>query len=372
MSDSFFSAYQPLVQQAWQECTKQVSEYDSALSPMLSHHFQVSGKLLRPMLTVAFYDRLQGTSTLLTPDKRPDAVIQTALAIELLHNGTLIHDDLQDGDETRRGHPTVWKKFSAYQAINAGSTLYFHAQARLLQLDIPATTQLRLSQLLAEQALAIVAGQAAEKNLHLQLDPNHSTATTNHPNSTQTDDSTSKEKDFRQARALYLDVVEKKTSALFALPLVSAAILAGEPQAVTQGLLAVAQPLGALFQIQDDILDLYGEKGRDTAGNDIAEGKPSLLALHFLHHAPTPLAQQLRTTLLTPREETTPDQITWAIQQIREHGSLSYCLQQVHDLHTQALTHFETLPFHRPHPGLREFLEATIQKLLQPVTHITA
>ncbi|MCB9644498.1 MAG: polyprenyl synthetase family protein [Myxococcales bacterium] len=243
MANDMLAPYQEHAQHAWESLQPGILAQDQALAPMLAHHFKSTGKLLRPALTLAFFDQLVHGQTTATP-QTPAHVTQTALAIELLHNATLVHDDLQDGDTQRRGIPTVWKAFDAYQAINAGSALYFHALQQIANLAIQPLSIVRLQRLLASQTLAIIAGQALEKQLWRPLEVLRSIDT----------------------EALYLEVVQKKTSALFALPMMSAAILADIPEDATLVLEEVARPLGALFQIQDDILDLYGNKGRDAIG----------------------------------------------------------------------------------------------------------
>lgn len=339
------SSYQAFVRDAWGTYTQQILDADPIMKPMLAHHFLSTGKLLRPALTLAFYDCLQG-QTALNPDNTSASLTQSAIAIELLHNATLVHDDLQDGDETRRGIPTVWKAFNPYQAINTGSALYFYAQKLLLSIDQPAEVVVRLSQLLSEQTIAIIQGQAAEYTLWDQF-----------PES------------FEDARAYYIDVVERKTSALFAIPLMSAAIMQQETQETIEGLHGVAAPLGALFQIQDDILDLYGEKGRGSAGNDIAEGKPSLLVLHFLHHADKEDAKRLKALLTQPREECAQEDIDWAIDAIRDAGSLAYCLEALQTLHQKAHAQCTQLHFKQEN-HLNSLLDQLVEKILQPIQHL--
>jgi geranylgeranyl pyrophosphate synthase len=344
MSHDILAPYQQLAHTAWHALQPQWLDLDPALAPMLAHHFQSTGKLLRPALTLAFYEQLLHGEHSEMPNP-PTSIIQMAIALELLHNATLIHDDLQDGDEYRRGVPTVWKAFDAYQAINAGSALYFHALRLLANLDIePQITRL-LCQLLADQTLAIIGGQALEKQLWAVLE---------RPDA------------HHDPLALYLRVVEKKTSALFALPMMSAALLASRPLDELPALEAVARPLGALFQIQDDILDLYGQKGRDTVGNDIAEGKPSYLALYALQHAPQADRERLYTILRAPRLDTSPEDIAWSLEMLRGCGALRAALQKIDDLQQQAIT---ALPPALPQEPLspQRFILALCEKIMQPI-----
>ncbi len=319
----------------------------SALRPMLEHHFQVAGKYLRPMLSVAFYDLLTGCA----PEERPSSVLDVALGIELLHNATLVHDDLQDGDETRRGQPTVWKAFSPYQAINAGSALYFYALQAISTLPLDNDTKHRLTTLIIEQTLQIIEGQALEKDLWSRLDQ----STT-----------------YEQALALYRDVVENKTSALFIMPLGAAAILAGLSDDSVQRLMALARPLGTLFQIQDDLVDLYGDKGREQPGMDIAEGKPSLLALFALHKADDEEKEELRAILKKPRQDTSSDDIARAMSLYQSSGALDEALMTIERLRGVALEEARSLAVGTSENDVSAFLDSVCALFLRPIQHLLA
>lgn len=348
--------YRPAILQAWNQHLPVILGYNHELAPMLEHHMNVLGKLLRPMLTVAFYEILRPTDP--HAENKLSQVIQAALANEMLHNGTLVHDDLQDGDEVRRGHPTVWKAFSPYQAINTGNALYFHAQRMICTLDLPAPTVVKLMQLLCHYSLAIINGQAAEKLLWPRIQPHDGQA--HEPFGMKRE----------EAVAYYLEIVQGKTSALFALPLVMALTIAEENPESIHRINDLANPLGALFQIQDDLLDLYGNKGRDSVGNDIAEGKPSLPAIQCLYLASPQDAHRLFTIIQKPREQTSPQDIRWAIDTIRETGAMKASLKTIETLRTQALEHCRKLPLRVPANVLADLLESLCTTILQPIAHL--
>jgi geranylgeranyl pyrophosphate synthase len=346
LSDSW-NSYQAELQEAWSQRTPQRFLEDSALLPMLNHHFQVAGKYLRPMLAVSFYDLLKGTNT----GSRPQAVVEVALAIELLHNATLVHDDLQDGDETRRGQPTVWKKFDAYQAINAGSALYFYSLQAVAALELGVETRQRLQRLMIDQTLQIIEGQALEKDLWSRLDQ----STT-----------------YEQALELYRAVVENKTSALFVMPLGAAAILAGLDDATVESLTSMARPLGTLFQIQDDLVDLYGNKGRDEPGMDIAEGKPSMLALYALHRAEPEQQSWLRDILRKPRQETTSEDIDEVMRLYQRSGALDEALTTLDRLQWVALDEAGKLETGADSEAFKAYLQDVCALFLRPIRHLLA
>ncbi|MEM1008944.1 MAG: polyprenyl synthetase family protein, partial [Myxococcota bacterium] len=348
MDQEMLKPYQQHAQKVWNEQQQQCL-LDPALAPMLKHHFQSTGKLIRPALAMSFYDLLtQGT--LLTHPQPPKPVCEMAIALELLHNGTLIHDDLQDGDAMRRGIPTVWKAFDAYQAINAGSALYFHTLRIFAQLDVPHTQIATLCQLLSEQTLQILSGQALEKQLWQLFEQPHPPS-------------------YVASSTLYLSIVQKKTSALFALPLMCAATLADLPYTQCLLLQHIAHPLGAAFQIQDDILDLYGKKGRDKIGSDIAEGKPSLLALSGLAQSSPEQAQKLYEIIRAPRTQTQAQDIQWAIKHIQQSEALDRVVRHMESLYQEA-SHAITQHFPREQEPLQRFLKALYQTITAPIQHL--
>jgi geranylgeranyl pyrophosphate synthase len=338
-------SYRKYLTDNWLALLPDIIQYDQALAPMFAHHFHTTGKLIRPAITLAFYDQFAHRCVCKEPAP-PRHVTQTALAIEILHNATLVHDDLQDGDVCRRGHPTVWKAFDAYQAINTGSALYFHAIRIIGQLDSPLYIN-RLTSLFANQALNILAGQALEKLLWDSYD------------NTQHSDLQSK----------YFEIVERKTSALFALPMMSASILANTDEKITIALSQISQPLGILFQIQDDLLDLFGHKGRDGIGTDIAEGKPSYPVLCALQQASSAEASRLYDIIRQSRAQTSQSDILWAIELIRDSGAIQASLQQIQSLRQQALNAFAHI-FPTPHTPT-DFLQAICDEIMLPIKHLS-
>ncbi|RYZ93963.1 MAG: hypothetical protein EOP11_27065, partial [Proteobacteria bacterium] len=136
----------------------------SPMRDMLEYHFKSGGKRIRPLLVFGAalsYARKMGcdeTSIL-------DIAQPYALAVELLHNATLIHDDIQDGDRTRRGAETLWVKYSTAQAINCGDAWFF--VPNLLIQEAPYGPELKLSllELLQRKTLAVIEGQAQEFEL---------------------------------------------------------------------------------------------------------------------------------------------------------------------------------------------------------------
>ena len=296
---------------------------------MAREHLAGGGKRLRARLALAALEVLGG--------ERGDGVAWAA-ACELLHNATLVHDDLQDGDAVRRGRPTVWARHGAAQAVNAGDLLLMLPFLAAGQAPAPAATRLALSQALARHATATVRGQAAEMRLSCAGE---------------------------LGTGAYLAAVEGKTGALFQLPVEGAALLARRPAGQARALGEAFRGIGVLFQLQDDVLDLYGEKGRGAAGSDLREGKVSALVVEHLALHPAD-APWLRALLALPRERTPDDQVERAIERFRGAGALGRVLARIN---RQAWEVMEA-PAFRDEPGLRELAWELVCVALAPIGHL--
>lgn len=299
----------------------------SLLAEMCAYHLATGGKRLRALVPLLAAKALGADPARLRP---------FAAACEMLHNATLVHDDLQDGDTTRRGRPTVWKRWSAAQAINLGDAMFYWAVALLRRLDAPDPLRWEAVDLLIRGTLRVIDGQARE--FQLKDDP-------------------------APTIDAYLRMIEGKTSGLFEIPLVGAARLCGASPEVTAGVAGAARDLGVLFQIQDDLLDLYGDKGRERRGTDVAEGKISALVIHALGAAFPGDAQRLREILAKPREETSDDDIAWADELFRRSGAVRFALDEI--------ARRERAVAERPElaaaPRLRELLSGLGDAFLEPI-----
>lgn len=270
----------------------------SPMRSMLEFHFSSGGKRLRPLLvgaTAHAYARRQGTGV----DGLLERCAPYALAVELIHNATLIHDDLQDGDRTRRGEPTLWAKYSAAQAINCGDAWFFVPQLLIQEAGYSPELTLRLLDLIQRQTLAVIDGQSQEFALKERFAGGAEISVPD-----------------------YLRMVEGKTSALFSMPMLGGAAIAGVGGSEREALGRTALHLGQAFQIQDDLLDLWGEKGRGQVGSDIAEGKlsyPLVLALQRLVKG-SPDRDRLESIVRSERATTEAGDVQWAIELMESEG----------------------------------------------------
>lgn len=277
------------------EIEKAIAINDGTLSAaMTAYHMETGGKRLRALIPLHVYQVL---------GHDPMKAVPLGAAIEMIHNATLVHDDLQDGDEIRRDRPTVWKKYSEAQAINCGDAMFQYAFRLLAKLNVEPAQLVRLMDRSAHATLNVIEGQAQEFLMKEESYPN---------------------------TARYLGVIRGKTSGLFALPIVGAMESLGIERAQCEAVEAAAMDLGMLFQIQDDVLDVYGKKGRgDQAATDVAEGKISFFVAHVNEVGTESDKAELTAILRKARAQTTPTDIRRAIEIFEKNDAKGMALNHI-------------------------------------------
>jgi len=299
------------------------------LGAIAEQHLGTGGKRLRARLALATLEAL---------GEDRERGVAWAAACEILHNATLIHDDVQDGDHTRRGHPTVWARHGAAQAINAGDLMLMLPFLALDHLEVDDAVRWSLSRLLAGCATAVARGQASELALDRPA-----------------------ERTWTEYRA----VIAGKTGALFRLPVEGAAILAGRSAAAAAAVGTEFARLGVIFQLQDDVLDLYGEKGRAEAGSDLREGKMTALVIEHLRRAPDD-HRWLLGVLAAPREATRSRDVEQAIRRFHRSGALRAVLGRV----SAEAAAFEANPALAHEPAARQLGLELIDEIMRPITDL--
>ncbi len=294
---------------------------------MVQEHLSTGGKRLRARLALAAGEALGG---------RRGRAVPWAAACELLHNATLVHDDIQDEDRIRRDQPTVWVRHGVGQAINCGDLLLMLPFRALETLDASGQQRWLLSAALARRAEATVRGQSLEMDL-IQ----------------------------NPTLANYLRATTGKTGALLALPVEGAAILSGLEAGNAAALAAPFVNIGLLFQLQDDVLDLYGDKGRGECGCDLKEGKVSILVVEHLQRVPED-REWLMEILSATRERTSPADIDACCDRFAASGTLDAVLGRILDL----VRSCEEDPLLRAVPDLHGIAKDLIALSLQPISHL--
>lgn len=232
----------------------------------ITYVLEAGGKRLRPLLTLIAAE-MYGTEW--------QKVLPAALAIEVLHNFTLMHDDVMDKAPIRRGKPTVHVRWNTNTAILSGDQMLIEAYKQLAQL--PADKLPRVLQMFNEMATGICEGQ--------QYDVDFETAT-----KVTIDD--------------YIHMIRLKTSVLLATALKTGAYMADAPEEEQELLYDYGINIGLAFQLQDDILDVYGNPATfgKAVGGDIIENKKTYMYLTALQQADDATLQELQRWFDTKEE----------------------------------------------------------------------
>ena len=221
----------------------------SSLYAPIRYVLSMGGKRIRPVLMLLAYQLYKDD---------PESILMQAVALETYHNYTLLHDDLMDNADLRRGHETVHKKWNANQAILSGDSMLVLAYERMAQCP-----QEKLANVLAvftETALEIGEGQQYD------IDFEHRT-------------------DVSEEE--YIEMIRLKTSVLLACALKIGGILADAPADDLENLYKFGEQMGLAFQLQDDYLDVYGDSkvfGK-AIGGDITSNKKTYMLINAFNKA---------------------------------------------------------------------------------------
>ena len=212
----------------------------------IKYVLSLGGKRIRPVLMLLGYNLWKDD---------PERILMPAVAVETYHNYTLLHDDLMDNADKRRGHDTVHKKWDANTAILSGDAMLVVAYQRLASVD---QTKLKpVLDLFTETALEIDEGQQFDIDFENRSDV--------------------KEEE-------YIEMIRLKTSVLLACALKIGAILANAPVTDAEALYKFGEQLGLAFQLQDDLLDVYGDTkvfGKEIGGDIMCNKKTFMLINAF-------------------------------------------------------------------------------------------
>ncbi|AVQ00015.1 octaprenyl-diphosphate synthase [Ahniella affigens] len=271
------------------------------VNQVAEHIVAGGGKRLRPMLCVLAARALGADGE--------DHLLAAAI-IEFIHTATLLHDDVVDESDLRRGRRTANAVFGNAASVLVGDYLYSRAFQMMVELK-----RMRIMDVMAETTNRIAEGEV------LQL---------MHIGNAETDE------------AAYFRVIERKTAVLFEAACRVAAILLDADALVEHAIADYGMKLGLAFQIADDVLDYVSDAetlGKNI-GDDLAEGKPTLPLIHALSHAPADEAATLRRVIETGGL----DDLQNVIAAIHRTGAIAYSQQRARQLATEARQALDVLP----------------------------
>lgn len=240
MEATLLSRYRPTIVQG----LRRVLSGDAPLRNVLRYHVgledefgastEAFGKLIRPSITLLIAEVLGGAT---------EAALPAAVSLELVHEFSLIHDDVQDGDEMRRGRPTVWSRWGEPQAINAGDLMLVLAMAEARVAGDEALGRL------LDAVIEMIEGQALDISFEARW----------------------------PSMDEYTAMIDKKTGALFCCACGLGAIVAGAPRGVRDRLNEIGRELGRAYQIRDDLLGIWGSESElgKPIGADLRRRKKS-------------------------------------------------------------------------------------------------
>ncbi len=233
------------------DCLEQMP-YDrqpQSLYEPIRYVLSLGGKRIRPVLMLMAYNLY---------NEHPEDILMPACGLETYHNYTLLHDDLMDNADLRRGHETVHKRWDANTAILSGDSMLVLAYQRMAQ--VSADKLARVLDCFTLTALEIGEGQAYDMAFETRQD-------------------VSEEE--------YIEMIRLKTSVLLACATKIGAVLAGAPETDVDHLYRFGERLGLAFQLQDDLLDVYGDPAvfGKAIGGDIVSNKKTYMLINAFNRA---------------------------------------------------------------------------------------
>jgi len=284
-----------------------------------------AGKRMRPLLGLLAYASITGEYR---------AALPGAAAVELGHNFSLVHDDIEDRDRERRHRPTLWTLHGIPQAINAGDTLFSLSRIalhRLTDLGFSDARVLRLMRLYDETCLALCEGQYI--------------------------DIYTSEHDLTMSVELYFDMIGRKTAALIAASIEAGAILATEDNEVIRRYRAFGWALGLAFQLNDDLLGIWGqEQATGKEPTDLAKHKKTLPVIYAFEHAGA--VDRSRLESLYRAADPTVDEVSEVVSILERVGARDYTRDEARRYRDEALGELDAAGV--VEPAARERLEQII------------
>jgi geranylgeranyl diphosphate synthase, type II len=300
-----------------------IPESPSNLYAPISYFLNLKGKKIRPILTLLSAE-LFGENI--------EQAKHAALAIEIFHNFTLIHDDIMDEAPLRRGKPTVHEKWNTNIAILSGDVLMIKAYEQLAL--CPPDVLPDLITLFNKTAIEVCEGQQMDMDFETRELVNQEE---------------------------YIQMIKLKTSVLLGCALEMGAILANSSQRNKSEIYHFGVNIGLAFQIQDDLLDLYGdgEKVGKQVGGDILANKNTLLSIMAQSHADE---EQLKELKRLKSEKDTVLKINGTKSIFDELEVKSKCHQVMQDYYQKALNHFNAIQPKNKTSALLDLTEAMMKR----------
>lgn len=291
------------------------------MNEVIQTYLESKGKQIRPIL-VLLCAKLFGSV--------PRAAIDSAASLELLHNASLIHDDVVDESQKRRGLPTINQLYDNRIAVLTGD--YFVSCALACSVK---TCQMEIISTLGVLGRELARGEI---------------------------DQLSNARDHRLDESAYFDVIRRKTASLFYACMRVGALSAGADEATVDRLSLFGEKLGLCFQIKDDIFDYYEDKviGKPT-GNDLREGKITLPLIYAITHHTGAENEQMR-ALLLGEEHLSAESVHTLIEYAKREGGIAYAYETMKRIRNEAVELLADFPPSETVDALIAILDYAIER----------
>lgn len=271
------------------------------LTEMCQYVISSGGKRLRPALCIMSYGAVGGKDMM-----KP---VKVGAAFEIIHSATLVHDDINDQGEIRRGRKTLHKEYTVSKAIIAGDYM-FAMGFRLLAAEAP-----QIVDYIVDASASMGAGEFVQKDFE-------------HASSVTEDD--------------YVEIITGKTAKLFEASSKSGAAVANADGAMLEALGNFSHYIGLAFQIVDDTLDVTGDPHNTgkAVGTDLIEGKPTLPVIYAMQDPD----KGPRLIELFEKADVTTDDVAEALELIRSTDSVDRCLSKAREYVDEAVGYMDSVP----------------------------
>lgn len=296
------------------------------LKEAMAHYPAAGGKRLRPLLSTIVCEAVGG---------KHEAAVPFGVALEMVHNFTLVHDDVMDEDDTRRGIKTVHSKFGVAEAILAGDALFARAFELIPESDIESAKAIRLVEILSKSVRLLAEGQ--------QMDM-----------------------DFESAKGVtsdeYMKMIEHKTAVLYSAAAEGGVIIGGGSEQQEEALFDYGRLIGLGFQIWDDVLDLRSTQ--ETFGkpvlNDIRNGKKTLVVINALEDLKGVERKEFLKTL--GNKKATVDELKLARDILENVGAIDHAERVANQLVAKAKDRLSVLPESPHKEALKAFADYMVTR----------
>ena len=281
-----------------------ITRQPTSLYDPIKYVLSIGGKRIRPVLLLLTYNMYRDDI---------ERVMPTAVGLETYHNYTLLHDDLMDKADMRRGMPTVHRKWDDNTAILSGDSMLVVAFQRVAQ--CPAENLQDILSLFTMTALEIGEGQQYDMDFENRMDV--------------TEDE-------------YIEMIRLKTSVLLACAVKMGAIMVGSSDEDAKNLYAFGEKLGLAFQLQDDLLDVYGDPkvfGK-AIGGDITSNKKTYMLINAILRANNEQREELIKWITTENFDK-EEKIKAVTKLYNKIGIRQLCEKKINDYFAEALTYLE-------------------------------